>query len=687
MRARLLLSLGLLSACPAPQPVPPEPPVTLSLANDGTFSIERAGAGLSELAASVTVSGLEVPLGAASATKADGDDVLGHYQQTHLERTEGATQLTLELRAYVGFVTARLKATCAGACASSRVEGFTLAGRALTTTAEPTAVLANGYSSWAPSYYASVQRSGPPSADIENIGNNDNHLTTDARVSWWLSALVMRADAGAPKPTVAWGALTAETWKTKVLTWRDDGVQVRLRSGGGGDSLPLTATGVESELLFFTVRGSLEGALSAWAHAVATVTPPPEAPFVPMGWNSWNTLFEGVTHDQVLANADRARALGFPLNDVQVDDGWERAWGDWNANAKFPAGMDGLAAALGTRQLHAGVWLAPFFIDSTTAVAMAHPDWFVHDAQGRPVGFTEFFTGHALWSIDATHPEARAWMVGEVRRLGQQGYRYWKLDFLFAGAWEGKRSADVTSLQAFRLGMRELFAEAQQAGAYVVACGAPVLPSAGVAHALRTGEDIAARGTPYSLTWVKNASRNVAVRSFVSPFLVNDADTILVRGLPVGLQRLQVTTNLLAGRQLGLGDDLVASTAAETELLRAVAKLPSVASAGSAGTGFVPLDAPGTPRATSLSKAEALVDAESYFVPSLWAARGTSEGALVGVLNWSNTEQTFRVTAASLGLTGTESAEELWLGRPVTFAEGGWSVTVPAHDAAYVRVR
>lgn len=668
---RFLPLLALLAACP-PAVTPPSP-LVLDVGGDGAFSVSRAGAGLGSLRASATISGTELQLDAPTITRAE---------ETTLEQVIGTTRLRLTLRAQADLVTARLAAFCEGPC-TGRVEGFTLSGDVLTATSEPVAALANGYSSWAPSYYATVQRSADPTAEVELTGNNDNHLTTDARLSWWVSALVLRNDA-----SVVAGALTAQTWKTKVLTWRGDTVKVRVRNGGGLDSLALTDAGVESELFFFTAGKPLTESLGAWSRSVAALTPPPAAPFVPVGWNSWNTLFEGVSETSALANAVRLKTLGFDANDVQLDDGWERAWGDWNANAKFPSGMDGFASQLGARQLHAGVWMAPFFMDSTLPLAMANPDWFVRDGAGQPIGYTEFFTGHTLYSIDTTHPAARAWMVGEVRRLLAQGYRYLKLDFLFAGAWEGQRQdREVTSLQAFQLGMKEILAEAQANGAYVVACGAPVLPSAGVAHALRTGEDIAARGTPYTFDWVKNASRNVGTRWFVTPFLANDADTILVRGLPDGVKRIQATTNLLAGRLLGLGDDLSSAPQAELDFLAKVATLPAIARVAEPGPGFVPLDAPGKPRGKSLSKAEALVDPESYFVPSLWAARATSEGTLVGVLNWSSQEQAFSFTAASLGLKGTETAEELWLGRAVAFADGAWTVTVPPRDAAYVRLR
>jgi hypothetical protein len=179
----------------------------------------------------------------------------------------------------------------------------------------------------------------------------------------------------------------------------------------------------------------------------------------------------------------------------------------------------------------------------------------------------------------------------------------------------------------------------------------------------------------------------VGTRWFVTPFIASDADTILVRGLPEGVRRIQVTTSLLAGRLLGLGDDLTALPQADLDFLASVARLPSLARAADPGAGFVPLDAPGKPRAKTLSKAEALVDPESYTVPSVWAAKGTSEGTLVGVINWSPAEQTFSLSAESLGLKGTESVTELWLGRPVTFANGAWTVTVPSRDAAYLRVR
>lgn len=678
MRSLALASCLLLLACPGPAN-PPVTPMALDVAADGTFSITRANEGLSGLRASVRVDGVDVVLSSGAGTPRQASDALGAAEETELTSTSNGVRLTLTLRRFERLVTARLVAACDGACNGKRVEGFTFAGT-LAASTSATATLVNGYSSWAPTYWAALQRDAPDEV-AAFTGNNQDAFSSDARVSWWVSALATKG------PALAVGAVTAEAWKTRVLTYRADGVQVRVESGFGGDARPLTADGVASETFLFTIDDSATAALRTWGESVARVSPPPEAPFRPVGWNSWNTLFDGITHDATLANADALTGLGFDANNVQLDDGWEKGWGDWTANAKFPAGMDGLATALDAKGLHAGVWLAPFLVDDTAPLASQHPEWFLADMQGKRIERRDFFTGATQLTLDLARPEVRAWVVDELDRVMAQGYRYLKLDYLYAGAFEGQHAGGLTSLMGLRLVLKDIAAKAKARGAYVVACGAPVLPSAGVVHALRTGNDIAARGQPYTFEWVKNVSRNVVARWFVGPFVANDPDTILVRGLPAGVARQQVTTSLLAGPLLGLGDDLTALTAAEDALLKKSATLPALARLTNAGTGLEPLDAPEKPRGSALSQAEALLDAESYAVPSLWAARGTSEDTLVGVFNWTNAEASFAVDAAALSLSGSEAASELWQGLPVMFSDGAWRVTVPARDVAYLRLK
>ena len=692
-RVLMLWVLALGGACTPPVPAPPSTTLEVD-ASAGTFSLTRGGIGLTGVRPRVLIDGAEqVPAaGPATVETADAEDALGVARETRLTYAAGAFAVTTTLRQLGnGVFTARVSVACAGACASPlpAVQGLALAGTATAPTevGEPTSVLSHGYQSWSPTFLATVQRTSDDEASFENTGNNEQHLVSDAKVSWWVSFLSY------PGAAVVSGALTSDQWKSRVVTYRRDGVQWRLSSGRNGDQLPLgpTRPEVSSETFFLGVFDTPQVGLTRYGDAVATLNPRPAEPFIPVGWNSWNTLFADVTEAKVLANASAlaANVPGLTPNTVQIDDGWEKEWGDWTANAKFPSGMQGVASRLTAQGLNPGLWMAPLLVDSAASIASAHPDWFVRTAAGAYVSYGGF-NGRIRYVLDSTNPAARDWLLTQLRNAIAQGYRYLKLDYLYAGACEGVRfDREATSLSAFRSLMKQVFREAQASGVYILACGAPVLPTAGVAHGIRTGEDIAASNTPYAFTWVKNAMRNVAFRFFVNRFLVSDPDTALIRGLPLNEQRLQLTASLLAGRLYGLGDDLEGLSASDSELLARASGLPwpSQGTEVSATEGFVPMDYLVKPQAASMNKLEILTDAESYQAPSIWRQTLADGGVLVALLNWSSDERTFSLSLADLNTPSATSATELWTDTVLKASGGKLEQLVPAHGAALLRIQ
>jgi hypothetical protein len=216
-----------------------------------------------------------------------------------------------------------------------------------------------------------------------------------------------------------------------------------------------------------------------------------------------------------------------------------------------------------------------------------------------------------------------------------------------------------------------------------------VLATAGVAHGLRTGEDIAGAGVPYTFNWVKNAMRNVAFRFFVNRFLVSDADTALVRGLPPGEQRLQLTASLMAGRLYGLGDDLPSLSTADTELLAKAASMPWPARDAdvNASEGFVPLDYGVKPQTVAMNKLELFANPGGYHVPSVWRLTLADGGALVALLNWSDGERAFSLSLAELALPKAKAATELWTEGEVALTGGKLEQAVSPHSAALLRLR
>jgi alpha-galactosidase len=374
-------------------------------------------------------------------------------------------------------------------------------------------------------------------------------LNEKGGTSWW-AGLVGRADGG----SALVGALSART--TKVATAFDLDGTVQVVWGGRGEALPVDlGDTVVLDPVVVRFGEDPNDLWRAWAEVVAAEADVALRPPPPVGWSTWYQYYEDLTEDDVRANLAAAAALDgglAPIGLFQVDDGWERAWGDWTANDRFPSGTAGLAADIAAAGFVPGLWLAPFYVDRSTATYAAHPDWFVRGRDGEELEYQ----GKVV--LDVTHPDAAAWLRAEIRRLVAEGWTYLKLDFLYAGAEEGVRSAPVTGAQAYQVGL-ELLREAAGPDTFVLACGAPLLPSVGFVDSYRTGPDIAFTVEPDPRReFLRNQVRSTAARGFTNGrWWWIDADALLVRE-PFGADdaRGSVVAMAASGGAWLLGDAL-----------------------------------------------------------------------------------------------------------------------------------
>src|SRR5208337_3154332 len=89
-----------------------------------------------------------------------------------------------------------------------------------------------------------------------------------------------------------------------------------------------------------------------------------------------------------LANLKSLEAMRseFPLDVVQLDDGFQSALGDWDTtNAKFPSGLKRIADEIRDAGFEAGIWTAPFLAARDSRTMNAHPDWLIRDRDGEPL--------------------------------------------------------------------------------------------------------------------------------------------------------------------------------------------------------------------------------------------------------------------------------------------------------------
>ena len=180
------------------------------------------------------------------------------------------------------------------------------------------------------------------------------------------------------------------------------------------------------------------------------------------GWESWYNHYADINQKLIRDDLDSLGKNGNIINAMyrekglpvvfQVDDGWEIALGEWEANEKrFPAGMTDLASAISNAGYIPGLWIAPFIIDMRSRTAREHPEWILKNSRGKPVcagmnplwgaGFGKMQPSypHSYFCLDLSRDDVLEYLDGLMKKVVEVwGFRYIKLDFLFAGMIKGR---------------------------------------------------------------------------------------------------------------------------------------------------------------------------------------------------------------------------------------------------------
>jgi len=285
-----------------------------------------------------------------------------------------------------------------------------------------------------------------------------------------------------------------------------------LRASLEGDRLVVRSTGPVS------VRHHRDGAaaLAAYGDELAG-TAPAEPPTV---WCSWYRYFEQVTAGDVLENLDAFARHDLAVDVVQVDDGWSPGLGEGLRESEQFGSLPAVVDAIRASGRRAGIWLAPFLVGEQTTLARQRPEWLVGPA-GRN-------WGQSLVGLDLTHPGVLQLLDDGIRRLVGLGVDYFKLDFLYAGAVPGRRYQDIDAVTAYRDGLA-LIRGAAGTDAYLVGCGAPLLPSLGQVDAMRVSPDTFHEGGEDGSTGLRGLMPLAARAWQQGRFWVNDPDCVVAR--------------------------------------------------------------------------------------------------------------------------------------------------------------
>ena len=271
------------------------------------------------------------------------------------------------------------------------------------------------------------------------------------------------------------GAIVLENSDVELLGALGCDAWVTLDNGslkGAGDCEWFRASGDEREV-FAAYSAELARVLGARSGNPGRV------------WCSWYSFYNTIS-EQALTGVLEGMA-DLPFDVVQIDDGWQQANGDWEANADFPAGMDEVAKRIRATGRSAGLWLAPFIVAPTSRLFRNYPDMVLRDEHNEPV--IAAYNWGPSYPLDVTREDARDWLANEMARVVNLGYDYLKLDFLYSAALPGCYANDMGREAAYRLAS-QVMRDAVGEDTYLLACGAPIVPSVGIYDGLRVGPDV-----------------------------------------------------------------------------------------------------------------------------------------------------------------------------------------------------
>lgn len=352
----------------------------------------------------------------------------------------------------------------------------------------------------------------------------------------------------------------------------------------------------------------------------------------PMGWNSWNLFAEKIDDVTVRGIADAMASNGMRNAGyiyINIDDTWEGtrdADGNLRPNRKFPD-MKALADYVHAKGLKLGIYSSP-----GPRTCGSYPASYGHEKQDADT--------FASWGID-----------------------YLKYDWCSASAiYKNDQLQPVY----------------QKMGEALEATGRPIVFSLceyGLGDPWKWGPDVG--GNLWRTTddirdeWssmIGNAHHQMDSATYAGPGHWNDPDMLEIgNGHMTGDEyRTHMSLWSLLAAPLLAGNDIRNMSEATKEILL--------------NREVIAIDQdPLGKQATRIAQDN---DTETWLKPL------SDRGVAVGVINLGDSQKTLTVNAADLKLLGRVSgARDLWTHKDVTFTNGSYSASVPAHGILMLRLK
>lgn len=292
------------------------------------------------------------------------------------------------------------------------------------------------------------------------------------------------------------------------------------------------------------------------------------------GYTTWYNYYRNITQKIVKRDLEAICRLNKKIDIFQIDDGYQLAIGDWLncVKDKFPDGMQEMASLIHSKDMLAGLWLAPFAVTKDCFIYAQHKDWLIKDDKGKLIKSGANWGG--FYSLDIYNEEVRDYL----RKVFDTILNVWKydlvkLDFLYCvsivpihGKSRGEIMCDAMDFLRECVGQK-----------LILGCGVPLAPAFGKVDYCRIGPDV-------GLNFGKNrydsregvSSKHAILNSVFRRHLDNrafgnDPDVFLLRENNIHMNEKQKNIlahiNKLCGRVLFTSDNVLDYDQKKLELI------------------------------------------------------------------------------------------------------------------------
>lgn len=250
------------------------------------------------------------------------------------------------------------------------------------------------------------------------------------------------------------------------------------------------------------------------------------------GYTTWYNYHSRINEELVTKDLEALSQFSDKMDIFQIDDGYQKHTGDWldTDEKKFPKGMKHIADKIHSKNMLAGLWLAPFAATKDSFIYKEHPDWLIRHDNDRLYPAGRNWGG--FYAVDFYNPDAAAYIKKVFDTvLNRWGYDMVKLDFLYAACIVPIHNKTRGQIMCEAMD----FISECAGDKLVLACGVPLMPCFGKVDFCRVGADVALEWKYHPLCIREDVSTpntvvcSVFRRGLNERAFLNDPDVFLLR--------------------------------------------------------------------------------------------------------------------------------------------------------------